>query len=514
MSNLIERWGRFEFSCSGPKVENPFQDAQLTARFWQGEQSFEVKGFYDGDNNYRVRFMPPTVGVWQFQTDGSHAELQNHTGKFEVGEPSVENHGPVEVAHMWHFAYADGKPYKPIGTTCYVWTHQSAELQAQTLKSLEASPFNKLRMCVFPKFYDWNRVEPALYPFEGEAPNKWNYDRFNPAFFQHLETQIDALLALGIECDLILFHPYDDGHWGFDRMAPEVDDAYLCYITARLSAFRNVWWSLANEYDFMEEKKPEDWDRFFHIVKENDPFNHLCSIHNGFVLYDHNKPWVSHASIQNGSAVTDAARAVILRDAYRKPIVYDEVVYEGDVPRRWGNLSGEEMVHRFWEGTIAGTYVGHGETFDRPDVILWWSKGGTLHGESPARLGFLLKVLEDGPAEGLEPIDKWQNPQYAGQASEYYLVYLGANTPSEWKFSLPKARLSDGMEFEAEILDTWNMTVTPVEGTFRTKRRNMYWFEDEARRSIKLSGNPWMALRLRRVGERVEHKEEFVKSLV
>ena len=29
-----------------------------------------------------------------------------------------------------------------------------------------------------------------------------------------------------------------------------VDDRYLRYVVARLAAYRNVWWSLANEYDF------------------------------------------------------------------------------------------------------------------------------------------------------------------------------------------------------------------------------------------------------------------------
>jgi hypothetical protein len=46
--------------------------------------------------------------------------------------------------------------------------------------------------------------------------------------------------------------------------------------------------------------------------------------------------------------------------------------------RAVGNLSAEELVHRFWVGTIAGTYVGHGETYLHPqDDVLWWSKGGS-----------------------------------------------------------------------------------------------------------------------------------------
>jgi len=103
------------------------------------------------------------------------------------------NHGPVKVAHLFHFAYADGTPYRPIGTTCYALTHQPGELEEQTLQSLRTSAFNKVRLCIFPKRYAYNQAEPPRYPFEGTAPNKWNYSRFNPEFFQHLEMRLQQL---------------------------------------------------------------------------------------------------------------------------------------------------------------------------------------------------------------------------------------------------------------------------------------------------------------------------------
>ena len=49
---------------------------------------------------------------------------------------------------------ADGTPFYPFGTTCYAWIHQPEALQRQTLESLAQNPFNKVRMCVFPKWYD------------------------------------------------------------------------------------------------------------------------------------------------------------------------------------------------------------------------------------------------------------------------------------------------------------------------------------------------------------------------
>ncbi|MEW6157248.1 MAG: DUF5060 domain-containing protein [Verrucomicrobiota bacterium] len=501
--STTEQWGLFELALRGPTQGNPFLDVQFGARFFQDELSFHANGFYDGEGVYRVRFMPERQGRWRYLTHSSHPELDGQTGEFMVSAPG--NHGPVRVAHTFHFAYADGQPFKQIGTTCYAWIHQTESLQEQTLRTLSAGPFNKLRFCVFPKRYSWNTNEPPLYPFEGTPPRTWDFARFNPKFFQHLERRILDLQKLGIEADLILFHPYDQGHWGFDRMTAMEDDRYLRYVVSRLAAFRNVWWSLANEYDFMEKKTESDWERFGQIVAGADPHRHLLSIHNGKVLFNHTLPWLTHASIQNGSAVEDAGRAVLLRDVYRKPIVYDEVKYEGDIPKRWGNLSAEEMVFRFWQGTIAGTYVGHGETYLHPTDTLWWSKGGVLRGQSPARLAFLRQILEQSPREGIEPIDKWQHPEYGGKPSEYYLVYFGKSALASWEFQLPKPPQGKGqppeehMKFKADVLDTWNMTVTPVEGLFTLRKKTDYFYADKDGRSIDLPGRPYMAIRIQRV---------------
>jgi hypothetical protein len=500
----VEQWGLFELTLKGPTNGNPFLEVRFAARFAQGYDSIEVTGFYDGDGNYRVRFMPEKQGVWQYTTVSTAPGLHDKTGEFTVTKPSANNHGPVRVAHAFHFAYADGAPYRQVGTTCYVWTHQDDALQEQTLKTLAASPFNKIRFCIFPKRYAWNTNEPPMYPFVGTQRN-FDTTRFNPKFFQHFERRVLDLQRLGIEADIILLHPYDQGAWGFDQMTPLEDDRYLRYVVARLAAFRNVWWSLANEYDFMEHKTEEDWERIGELVSRADPHRHLLSIHNGKRLFNHTRPWLTHASIQNGSAVADPGRAVLLRDAYRKPVVYDEAKYEGDIPKRWGNISAEEMVFRFWNGTIAGTYVGHGETYLHSSDVLWWSKGGVLRGQSPARLAFLRKVLENAPPEGIEPIDKWQNPEYGGRAPDYYLVYFGKSAPASWEFKLPKPPQgqgqppADGMKFTAEVLDTWNMTVTPVDGVFTLKKQTDYFYADRDGRRIALPGRPYVAVRIKRM---------------
>ncbi len=504
----VEQWGIYEIALNGPTNGNPFLDVTFSAKFTQGTNSVETHGFYDGDGIYRVRFMPEKTGVWKYVTASNAKALRGKKGEFTVTLPSADNHGSMQVAHTFHFAFADDTPYEELGTTCYVWEWQPEALQEQTLKTLVSAPFNKIRFCVFPKRYTWNTNEPILYPFASKdnfaTTTNWDFTHFNPKYFQHLEQRVADLQKLGIEADIILFHPYDEGHWGFDRMPSAVDDRYLHYVVARLAVYRNVWWSLANEWDFMKEKKESDFVRFGEIVSHDDPYHHLLSIHNGQKLFNNTLSWITHASIQNGAAVESPASAELYRDVYRKPVVYDEVKYEGNIESRWGQLSAEELVFRFWNATIAGTYCGHGETYKSDDQVLWWSKGGVLKGQSPARLAFLKEVLATAPAEGIEPIDKWQDCPMGGQPGKYYLIYFGKETPTNWVFQIPKPPLgklqsTDDMKFTAEVLDTWNMTATPVGGVFTLQKKDNYSFADKDGRSIELPGKPYMAIRIQRV---------------
>jgi len=482
--STIEKWDCFELRIQGPSTGNPFTDVTISAVFKYNHLEIVANGFYDGDGQYCVRFMPDVVGVWTFETTSNVEELNGVVGEFSCIEPSVHNHGPVKVSQTYHFAYEDQTPYYPVGTTCYVWTHQSEELQLKTLESLKNSPFNKIRMCVFPKHYDYNLKEPNHLPFQGSLQEGIDFSRFNPTYWQQLERRIIDLQDAGIECDLIIFHPYD--RWGFSTMESSTDDFYLSYLLARLSAYRNIWWSLANEFDLLS-KPMEDWDRFFRIIQQNDPHQHLRSIHNfhnpnihyrsNLHWYDHGKPWATHASIQHH----DLLFVKEWRELYQKPIVVDECRYEGNIKHGWGNITAEEMVACFWHGMIRGGYVSHGETFNHPDDIIWWSHGGELHGESADRIQFLRDVMAQGPVLNTPQVSFDWDASIGGVDGEYYLVYFGTSRPACRVLVLP-----ENMNFTVEVIDTWEMKITKLDGVYQNGIQ------------IDLPGKPYQALRIKK----------------
>jgi hypothetical protein len=497
----LERWGLFEAVCPGFSDKNPFTDYAVRGTFTHKNQTVKAEGFYDGEGVYRVRFMPSFTGEYHFEIRGSFSEIV-YTGVFTV--EAGNNHGPVRVANTYHFAYEDGTAYYPVGTTCYVWELQSDELQKRTLETLAAGPFNKIRFCIFPKHYDYNLGEPRSYPYlgtpmdssvltkenffrymgaDGEAGNNWDFKRFNVEHFQHIDRSIAALRDLGIEADLIVMHPYD--RWGFSRMDAESDDLYWNYVVARYSAYRNVWWSLANEYDLMPQKTISDWERYAAILCEKDPYGHLRSIHNCRPFYDYSRPWVTHCCIQRQDIYKCAELVDEYRQRWGKPVVLDEIAYEGNIQHGWGNISGKELVRRFWEAGCRGGYAGHGETYSHPRDILWWSHGGELHGESPARLKFLGRILSETPGPGLAPL-QGRFDETAAKVDElfdragYYLYYYGFMRPSFRDF-----HYDDDQDYRVDVIDTWEMTV---------EDRGIH----KGRFRVELPGKEYMAIRVQK----------------
>lgn len=496
----IAQWDVFEIALDGPSDGNPFIEVTLEAQFRQNGREIRVPGFYDGEGTYRLRFMPDNEGYWTYVTRSNAAALDGQAGSFTVTPARPGIHGPVRVVNRHHFAYADGTPYLPFGTTCYAWTHQPLGEQDKTLATLRQTRFNKLRMGVFPKDYPYN-VNEALFDIYQRGPDgALDFDRPNPEAFRHFENQVAALGALGIEADIIIFHPYD--RWGYCDMSEAQDYRYVAYLAARLSAYRNVWWSLANEYDFLLNTKPlHQWERYFHILEEDDPYQHLRSIHNGEpdANYDHRKPWVSHVCIQNW----DVKRTQEWRLTYGKPIINDEPEYEGNIIQSWGNISAEELVHRFWTTTMRGGYAGHGETYSHKDDLIWWAKGGELHGEAWKRIGFLRDVMEESVVHGFEPIDPrmgfpW-NRISGARDGDTTIIYFGEHQPVIWASGLPQV----AGDYEADIIDTWAMTIEPAKivpapenhptrhGTIVRPRA------PDAAFAVELPGRPHLALRVR-----------------
>ena len=487
----MKQYETFELTFSGRILSEDYADIPLTAVFSCGSQTKTVQGFYDGDGLYKVRFLPEEPGAYTWLVTGAVSAEGT-----EICQPAdIEHHGLVKAVDT-HFEFEDGKLFTPFGTTVYALAHQDDALVEQTLETLKAAPFNKVRMCVFPKDYDYNHNEPPYYAFEKTADGSWDVRRPCIAFWHRFETILERITEMGIQADLILFHPYD--RWGFSALSREDNLLFLDYLLRRLSAKPGIWWSLANEYDLCAAKSLSDWEEIESFVAHNDPYGHLLSCHNCFCFWDAARPGITHASIQT-KGLSELPRWIA---KYQKPVIIDECCYEGNLPHFWGSISAREMVYRFWRCAASGAYCTHGETFLADDEVLWWAKGGILRGESPERIAFLRKIIESIPGPltansgGVFQLIQMseqeiettlsQHPEYPGEfirllhasicrmEADDRTVHLAGE--HEWAahagddawlwfndrqcFGEQTLQLPEGRHYRVELIDVWEMTST------------------------------------------------------
>jgi hypothetical protein len=458
-----EQWGVFEVVLDGPATGNPYMDVELKAIFNNGEESLTVPGFYDGNGVFRIRFSPSLPGEWSYITESNNKKLSGKKGSFECIPATGYNHGPLRIVNTFYLEYADGTPFYSVGTTAYQWTSVKQSIQEKTLETLKEAPFNKIRMCVFPKHYRYgNETEPWMYPYKREG-DKNDFTRPNVEFFQNFDRRVMQLMEMGIQADVILFHPYDK--WGYCKMGSEMNERFVRYMIARISAFRNVWWSLANEWDIPGFKESIDWEGIGHLLQTEDVHQRFRGIHNWYGsedhFYDHSRPWITHVCTQTSQFYN----AIRWRNLYQKPLLFDEMRYEGDVPSGWGNLTGEQMASYFWMAGLSGGYPTHGDTYrnssDDSTEVRWWGKGGLLVGESPKRIQFFKSVMEQTPVKEMipelidnnDPENLNNNIYLFSKPGVYYLAYTAD------KDQTIEINLAGDKEYNMEVIDTWNMQI-------------------------------------------------------
>ena len=171
-----------------------------------------------------------------------------------------------------------------------------------------------------------------------------------------------------------------------------------------------------------------DWDRFFRIVQESDPYQHLRSIHNCRGFYDHAKPWVTHrasrARMWNRrapGASSTASRSWSTSAATRATSPSAGAISRR---RRWCGASGRAPCGAAMSATA------------RPTCIPRTSCGGPKVACCTARARraspFCDRCWSGARRRDSIPSMAWSQHGFpcAGQAGKYYLVYCGVHQPA------------------------------------------------------------------------------------
>lgn len=338
------------------------------------QKKIVVFGFWDGGQNWKVRFAPPFTGTWTYQSISKDRGLSNVKGNLEVSgwadetlQQNATRRGLVQVNNSGeqaghYFQYADGTPFLWIGDTWWNWTNR--KIHFATYKNLvddrAAKGFNIGQLFVAAN--GWGQQSSLL---------DSTYSVLDVAHIQKVDSMIAYANSKGITM-------WIHGWWSrknLDKTAGEEKiQRWWRYLVHRYAAY-NVIWVIAGEYnlDNYGNLGLPFWKNLGARIKAEDPYNRIISAHNTPPNWGggmdapqwstaeilNNEPWLDYNQSQVGHGrMANEMIPSLISEAYsttpHKPIVVTEPWYEFIE----GNPTGRDVRFAAWSAILSGA-AGH-----------------------------------------------------------------------------------------------------------------------------------------------------------
>jgi hypothetical protein len=341
-----------EWSYISTKPYNdPFNEIEMDVVFTTPSGTeHRMPAFWAGGSTWRVRYAPPTPGVYSYRTECNNAAdagLHGRTGKLTVkpvaGENPLLQRGFPRVAQDHrHFEHADGAPFFWLGDTWWMGLCQRLNWPSG-FQSLVADRCRKgftvvqIVAGLYPDMApnDARGANEAGFPWEGD------YSKVNPAYFDMADVRIEYLADHGIVPCIV-------GCWGYflPLMGLKKMKQHWRYLIARWSAYPVIW-CLAGEATmpfYLSKTKTQDtetqkhgWTEVARYVKTTDPLRHPITVHPSRSSRDSvdDASVVDFDMLQTGhgdrNSVPNTVNGVrrSLESSPRMPVLVGEVCYEG-----------------------------------------------------------------------------------------------------------------------------------------------------------------------------------------
>ncbi|MGC9347926.1 MAG: DUF4038 domain-containing protein [Anaerolineae bacterium] len=352
---------------------------QVTFSHAEDDAEIVVDGVWDGKDRWIVRFAMPLPGTWRWHTHSRDPGLDGRTGELDVLPAGSQQlscnpnyHGHIGIsANGRHFEHADGTPFFLLADTlwagntarCGLGDNQDGPFFAY-LDDRESRGFTTILMQCMRGFGD-TATETAGQRNEGGYPfHEDDLNRLNPAYFQALDTRMDALWLRGFAVATPITW------WGkmkncfFDLEWAKRIGAYLM---ARYGAY-NLLWSLSGEYQYALRDcgwSVEGINELGEAVQMHNVYQHPVSIHpSGRTDWPephnvqssgpfHSEGWLDHHWLQTGQSIDRMYNIVVRCRENRdlmptRPVFCAESYYE-----RQAEVDAEGGYHARWQAWTA-----------------------------------------------------------------------------------------------------------------------------------------------------------------
>jgi hypothetical protein len=402
--NQHKVWEKVEIELIAENTySNPYTDVEVWVDLKGPDFSERCYGFWDGENNWKIRVMATRPGTWTWVSGSNQNDhgLNKLKGNFLAEEwtEAEKNENPlrrgmIRADDRGHsFEYADGTPlfwladtWWPCMTKRYYWYEDDSIREVGSpeagfkdyVRFRKEQGFNGCMVIAgFPNWLDdktgwrggnWEDEEGNM-PFLVEN-NLPDLDRPNPAYFRSMDKKVDYLNANGF-IPFIETSRRDIGlYWKENFLWPESYARYIRYLCFRYQG--NIIFNSPIHLDAPGLSK-EDWNQAANIIVDDynwPPFGHMASANpptNTFHAFGHTDEarWLSFHGIGNRSRdhhlFVNIPEIFSLKDPV--PIVVNEPYYDG---LQWGNKAdlGSDLAAYYsrvalYGSVFSGALAGH-----------------------------------------------------------------------------------------------------------------------------------------------------------
>lgn len=293
----------------------PFKENCTAVFLGPNHQEIKLKAFYNGNQEYVIRFSAFKPGVYTFKTNANHKKLNKLSGTITViKNGNLNYHGAIVIdpQNPRKFAYADGKSYNLMAFELdwlFAMDYGKTELSdaKKLIGTIKANGFNQVVMNVFAYDIAWikdktidpkyNYGQPKFFPFGGNN-SKPDFSLLNTAYFKHLDKIIQLLKDEGIVSHLMIYVWNKKVNW--PDMNSEGDNMYFDYVVNRYQAYENIVWDISKEALYYGRADMNYITDRIHRLRNNDAYHRLVSVHD-FKYCANNPKEVDFISTQDWS---------------------------------------------------------------------------------------------------------------------------------------------------------------------------------------------------------------------
>ncbi len=374
----IPIWQRGDIVLHSEKqYDNPYTDVDVDAVFiHESGDEIRLYGFWNGGDEWRVRFAPTKTGEWTYTvycSDPANTSLNGVAGTLTAvpndGATELDKHGFIRVSDNGrYFVYDDGTPFYWLGDTNwqapnYVsvdrCNYPGCHCGSQFLHEVE----NRLAkgFTVYQTYFDGAESdgggqrgvspEPAMWAEKYTLPNVEAFrEKYDGMFDELAKRGMVIALGFGVHASTT------------NAMSREALDRLSRYLTARYAAYPVVW---ITAQEITGDPQFAPWLSSAAVTAAGDGYRHPQSAHqyplpadDEFVQRLDAQAWHTFFLLQNGHGPIGGKNTYQgywnnARNASPKPFIESEANYE-DI---WcGGFNGYEASRiSAWKANLCGS---------------------------------------------------------------------------------------------------------------------------------------------------------------